>query len=150
MIDALIDETYILCEIAGMTWGIPSRVVQLVEMVDHITLLPGALPFVEGVVFTRGQVVPALSLRRRFGFELRPYDPRARLVVVRNEGRTVGLLVDSAREFVTIPDASIRPPEQIGALNVNYLTGIATLGERLVLMMQIEAILHYDAALMQH
>ncbi len=59
--------------------------------------------FVDGVVFSRGAVVPAVNLRARFGFERAPYDARTRLIVVQHGGRSVGLIVDSAREFVTIP-----------------------------------------------
>ena len=51
---------------------------------------------VDGVVFSRGQVVPALNLRARFGFERAPYDVATRLVVVQSDGRTVGLVVDAA------------------------------------------------------
>ena len=47
--------------------------------------MPNAAPFVDGVVFSRGQVVPAVNLRARFGFERAPYDVRTRLIVVKLE-----------------------------------------------------------------
>ena len=58
--------------------------------------MPNAAPFVDGVVFSRGQVVPALNLRARFGFERAAPDLRTRLLVVQSEGRSVGLVVDAA------------------------------------------------------
>ena len=61
-------ETYILFEIAGTTYGVTSRTVQQMEMVEHITPLPNAPAFVEGVVFTRAVrrvVAIAASVRRR-------------------------------------------------------------------------------------
>ena len=72
-------------------------------MIEHITPVPNAIPVVEGVVHARGRVVPALNLRVRFGFEKVSFDLRSRLLVVNVEGRVVGLLVDTAREFVRIP-----------------------------------------------
>ena len=72
--------------------------------------MPNAAHFVDGVVFSRGQVVPALNLRARFGFEKAPYDLSTRLLVVHAAGRSVGLIVDAAREFVSIDPASIQPP----------------------------------------
>ena len=90
----------------------------------------------KGVVFSRGQVVPVINLRARFGFERAKVDLRTRLLVVQTEGRRVGLMADDAREFMTIPDASISPPHQaIGGLSGNYLEGVATLGDRIVLVL---------------
>ena len=56
-------------------------------MVENVTGVPNAAHFVDGVVFSRGQVVPALNLRARFGFERADYDLRTRLLVVQHGGR---------------------------------------------------------------
>jgi len=115
------------------------------EMVEHITPVPNAPPFVEGVVFTRGQVVPAVNLRARFGFQKKPYDLKTRLIVVTDGARVVGLIVDTAREFVTIPSEAIQPPpEAIAGLSGKYLDGIATLGERLVLILNVAEVLKLE------
>jgi len=141
-------EPYILFELAGTTYGVHSQAVQQMEMVEHITPVPNAPEFVEGVVFLRGQVIPAISLRRRFGFPKAPYDLRTRLIVVRAAGRTVGLIVDNAREFVPIAGETIQPPpEEIAGLNGHYLSGIATLGERLALILDIAAVISQSEAL---
>ena len=66
------NHSFILFEVAGTTYGIASRDVQQMEMIDHITPLPNAPDYVDGVVFTRGQVIPAVNLRVRFGFERTP------------------------------------------------------------------------------
>lgn len=135
-------EPYILFELAGTTYGVRSQVVQQMEMIEHITPAPNAPGFVEGVVFLRGQVIPAINLRQRFGFPKAPYDLRTRLIVVRAGSRVVGLIVDSAREFVSISSEQIQPPpEGIAGLSGAYLSGIATLGERLALILDIEAVI---------
>src|SRR5688572_30586170 len=98
------------------------------EMVEQITPVPNAPAFVDGVVFSRGRVVPAVNLRLRFGFDRAPYDLRTRLVVVAHAGRAVGLIVDAAREFVTIPVADVQPaPEGLAGTSGSYLAGVATL-----------------------
>ncbi len=141
-------EPYILFELAGTTYGVRSQVVQQMEMIEHITPVPNAPDFVEGVVFLRGQVIPAINLRRRFGFPKVPYDLRTRLIVVRTGGRTVGLIVDSAREFVPLDPATIQPPpEGVAGLSGHYLAGIATLGERLVLILDPDAAIGQEAGL---
>lgn len=141
-------EPYILFELAGTTYGVRSQVVQQMEMIEHITPVPNAPDFVEGVVFLRGQVIPAINLRRRFGFPKISYDLRTRLIVVRSGGRTVGLIVDSAREFVPLDPATIQPPpEGVAGLSGHYLAGIATLGERLVLILDPDAVIGQEAEL---
>lgn len=136
-------EPYILFELANTTYGVRSDGVQQVEMIEQITPVPNAPTFVDGVIFSRGQVIPALNLRGRFGFERVPYDLRTRLVVVKTSGRTVGLIVDSAREFISIPLNAIRPPhETITGLSGRYLEGIATIGDRIILILNLDEVLN--------
>ncbi|RME94833.1 MAG: chemotaxis protein CheW [Verrucomicrobia bacterium] len=135
-------EPHILFELAGTTYGIPSRQVRQLEMIQHITPVPNAPPFVEGVVFTRGQVIPAIDLRTRFGFEKAPRDLRTRLLVVSHEDRTVGWIVDSAREFVHLDPAGIQPPpETLPEAARRCLRGAVLLGERPVLLIDVAAVL---------
>jgi purine-binding chemotaxis protein CheW len=135
-------EAFILFELAGTTYGVRSRLVQQMEMIEHITPVPNAPPAVEGVVLARGQVIPALSLRVRFGFPKIPYDLRARLAVVSSGGRTIGLIVDTAREFVHIPAGTIEPPpEAITGLSGKYLEGIATLDGRMILVLNLDEVI---------
>lgn len=136
-------ESYILFEIAGTTYALRSRSVQQMEMVEHITPVPNAPPFVEGVVFSRGQVVPIVNVRRRFGFDKKPHDLKTRLVVIAHNDRIVGLLVDSAREFVSIPKSAMQPPpEGISGLSGKYLQSIAKLGDRLILIIDVDELLN--------
>lgn len=129
-------DTYILFELAGSAYALRSDDIQQLEMVTEPTPVPNAPPFVDGVVSVRGQVMPAVNLRARFGFPRAPHDVRSRLLIVRTNGRTVGLIVDSAREFATIPSESILPPpEGMGMISGRYLRGLAHRGERLVLVL---------------
>jgi purine-binding chemotaxis protein CheW len=135
-------QTFILCELAGAIYGVPAAMVQHIEMVERITPIPNAPAAVEGVVFSRGQVIPVLNLRRRFGFEPIAHDIHTRLVVIHTGGRTVGLLVDTAREFITIPhDAVQPPPEPMNHLSGDYLEGIANISERLILILRVDELL---------
>jgi purine-binding chemotaxis protein CheW len=138
-------QTYILFEVAGATYALPSEVVRQMEMVDHITPVPNAPPYVDGLIFTRGQVVPALNLRRRFGMEGKAHDLRTRLIVLSHEGRTVALIADSAREFVSIAGDALRPPpDTLVGPAARYLRGIVLLGERLVFILDVERVLAVD------
>ncbi|QDU28914.1 Chemotaxis protein CheW [Anatilimnocola aggregata] len=138
-------QSFILFELANTAYALKSDVVQQMEMVEQITPVPNSPSFVDGVVFVRGQVVPVVNLRARFGFDRTVRDLRTRLMVVTHAGRTVGLLVDSAREFITVSTEAInQPPETITALSGRYLAGIASIGERLVLILDVAEVLNFQ------
>ena len=138
-----IPEAFIAFELAGTTYAVPSRSVQQVEMIEQITAVPNAPFAVEGVVYSRGEVIPAVNLRSRFGFEKIPISLRTRLIVVNIGGRTIGLMVDTAREFISIAPEVIQPPnEAISGMSGKYLKGIATFGDRIVLIVDLDEVIN--------
>ena len=139
-------ETYILFEVAGTSYAVASREILHMEMVETVTPVPNAAPFVDGIVLSRGQVVPVVNLRARFGFERIALDLRTRLVVVQTEGRVLGLLVDSAREFVDLGADGIRPPhEAMASATGAYVAGVATRNDRIVLVLDLAKLLEVSA-----
>src|SRR5262245_48667040 len=149
MADAANTETFILFSVAGTTYALRSRDVQHMEMLEHVTRVPNAAPFVDGVVFSRGQVVPAVNLRARFGFERIPYDVRSRLIVVGSGGRTVGLVVDEGREFLALPVSAIQPPhDAMAGLSGRYVDGIAALNDRLIVVLNLAQLLTFSEPLL--
>ena len=136
--------SYILFSVSGTTYALPTADVRHMEMIEDITRVPNAPSFVDGVVFSRGQVVPVVNLRVRFGFERAPVDLRTRLIVVQSASRTIGLLVDAAREFVSIPPDSVQPPhEALTGMSGRYVEGVASIGDRLILILNLERILSF-------
>lgn len=135
-------EPYVLFELGQCTYGVASRELEHMEMVGTITPVPDAAPFVAGITFSRGRVVPVIDLRRRFGLELMAPTLRARLIVVRDDGRTVGLIVDQASRFVALAPEAIQPlPPGLGEAGAGFLRGIATVDGRMVLMIDVGKVL---------
>lgn len=138
-------ESYVLFELAGSIYGIPSQSVRHIEMFEHVTLVPNANPAIDGVVFSRGKVIPALNLRVRFGFPKEKNTLRTRIVFATVHDRTVGLIVDTAREFQNIPVDSIGAIEEtLTGINGRYLKAVTNVGGRLVLILDLEAVLNVD------
>jgi purine-binding chemotaxis protein CheW len=136
-------DTFILFTVAGTTYALRSSDVQHMEMVEHVTRVPNAAPFVDGVVFSRGQVVPAVNLRARFGFERIPYDLRTRLIVVQSAGRQVGLIADNGREFLRVPGAAVQPPQEaLAGMSGRYIEGIVSVKDRLILVLNLGELLN--------
>ncbi len=138
-------DTYILFELHGSTYGLRSQDVLHIEMLEHITPVPNTTTAVEGVVFSRGRVIPALNLRVRFGFPRAAPTPSTRLIFLVVHQRTVALIVDAAREFRTLPPGAIRPvTETLVGIAGNYVRGVASIGDRLVLLLDVVAVLQLD------
>lgn len=138
-------ESYVLFELAGSVYGIPGESVRHIEMFEQVTAVPNANPAIDGVVFSRGQVIPALNLRVRFGLPRQPSTLRTRILFATVHDRTVGLVVDTAREFRYLPAETIGPITQtLTGINGNYLKAVTHIGERLVLILDVAAVLNVD------
>jgi purine-binding chemotaxis protein CheW len=135
-------ETYILFELADAVYGVRSSDVQHVEMLEHVTPVPNAAAAVDGVVFSRGQVLPVINLRARFGLPRQASTVQTRLIILNVHQRLVALLVDAARDFRRIPTDTVRPiQETLVGIGGNYVEGVATVKERSVLLLNVGAVL---------
>jgi len=138
-------DTFILFELNAALYGVRSADVQRVEMIEHITAVPNTAPAVDGVVFSRGQVIPVINLRARFGLPRQAATARSRLIVLQVRERVVGLVVDAAREFQKIPPETVRPiQETLVGIEGNYVGGVATVKDRNVLLLDVGAVLTLD------
>jgi purine-binding chemotaxis protein CheW len=132
-------EAYLLFEVAQAAYAVPSSTVQFVEMVEKITRVPNAPSFVEGVVSARGQIIPVISVRKRFHMEPAPINLRSRIIIVRVQDRLIGMLVDAAREFTRINTEEILPPpEMITGQIVEYIEGVIRRQDRLILVVNLQ------------
>lgn len=143
--DKKVTGSYILFDVSGTTYGINIRFVNQLEMIGNITPVPNTPEYLEGVMFSRGKVIPVINLRTRLGFEKVPYDFRTRVIVTNYKDRHVGLIADTAKEYVSISSDSIEPaPEFIRNQGGSYVEGVARIAERTVLIFNIEEILMKD------
>lgn len=134
---------YILFDLDGTTYAINSEVVIQMEMVESITPVPNVPEYVEGVVLSRGQVIPVINLRKRFGFSTIEPTIKSRLIVVSVDERKIALLVDNSREFMKIQSQNILPPpEAIAGLSGKYLNGVYSIGERIILIFKVDEIVN--------
>ena len=128
--------------VGGEEYGLELLRVREVIRVREITWLPRAPSFVKGVINLRGDVIPIIDLRDKFGLPSRPADADTRIVVVDVERRLIGMVVDSASQVVRIPPTQIDPPPlQLGGLPQEYIAGVGKLDERLVTLVNVDRLL---------
>lgn len=129
------NDLYVLFRVADADYVLSSNEVLHMESFTGATYVPGAPPYVAGLAQVRRRVVPVVDLRLRFGLPAIEPTLDSRIVVVRNEERCVGLLVDSAREVARLNADLFRPPPELVAQQAaGYVTSVAQSGTRLLLL----------------
>lgn len=136
------DMKAIVFELKGKEYAIEIDVVQSIERVMSITRVPNTPSYVRGVINLRGVVTPIVDLRERFGLETEEMDDRTRIIIVSLEEYDVGLVVDSANDVIDIPVGSIEPqPEVVGTVESEFIGGVAKIGGRLFVMLELTKVL---------
>jgi purine-binding chemotaxis protein CheW len=135
----------IVFQIEDKEYAIPVDKVSGIEKLLHITRVPKALKFVKGVINLRGVITPIIDLRVRFDFEEVEYDESTRIIIVILNDMEVGLIVDSANDVLDIPVESIEPqPEVVGHLASEYISGVAKIEKRLLVLINLEKALSLE------
>lgn len=136
------DNSYVIFKLGETYFGIKSKYIQQMEMIENITPVPNLPSYVDGVTLSRGKVIPVINLRKRLGMERIPYDIKTRMIVVKVGNREVGIVVDTAREYISIPPEKVQESfENIFGFPNRFLEGIVNLENRLILILNIEEIL---------
>ncbi|MFD9624297.1 chemotaxis protein CheW [Peribacillus muralis] len=137
----------IVFKIKDKEYAIPVDKVSGIEKLLHITRVPKAAHFVKGVINLRGVITPIIDLRVCFGFEEVEYDDSTRIIIVILDGMEVGLIVDSANDVLDIPLNSIEPqPEVVGQLASEYISGVAKIEKRLLVLINLENALNLEVS----
>lgn len=132
----------VVFRLAGEFYAVDIHQVREIIRVPEITRVPRTPEFVEGVINLRGSVIPIIDLRKRFGMEAARANDEQRIVVVELDDKTLGVIVDAVTEVLRIDRDKIEPPSPyIVSLDTQYITGIARLDERLVIMLDVDRVL---------
>jgi len=137
------ERQYVSFILAGEEYGVSILKVQEIIRFTKLTRVPHASEFVEGVLNLRGRVIPVIDLRKRFNLPgQQERDRNARIVVVEVDGKTVGMIVDGVSEVLQVSQKDIEPPPPLGAkVRVDFIEGMAKVGERLMILLEIDKIL---------
>jgi purine-binding chemotaxis protein CheW len=123
-------------------FGVEITDVREIVKVGHITRLPHVADYIEGVTNLRGEVIPVISLRKRFGLEAQENTQDSRIIMLEVNGSMVGFIVDSVTETLRLSEDAIEPPpSNIAGLKAHYLAGVGKLQDRLLILLEVDKIL---------
>ncbi|MEX1165563.1 MAG: chemotaxis protein CheW [Hydrogenophaga sp.] len=123
-------------------YGIDILRVQEIRSYEEPTRIANAQSFIKGVVNLRGVIVPVVDLRIKLGCEKVEYNGFTVVIVLNVRGRVVGAVVDSVSDVLELSGDVIKPaPEMNTTVDTGFITGIASVGERMLILMDIEALM---------
>ena len=138
----------IVFQLMNKEYAIPVNQVRSIEKIEHITRVPRTEKFIKGVINLRGVITPIIDLRSRFGLEEVAYSDSTRVIIAGFNDLEVGFIVDLANDVIDIPVDSIEPPpEVVGVAEADYINGVAKIGNRLLILIDLEKILNTEERL---
>ena len=136
---------YLTFRLGGEDYGIDILRVQEIRSYEAPTRLANAPSFVKGVINLRGVIVPIIDLRLKLGCDTAEYNDFTVVIVLNVKGAEIGAVVDAVSDVVGLTASAIKPAPQFqGQVDSNYVTGIAKLDERMLVVMDIEALMSSD------
>ncbi|HZY98013.1 MAG TPA: chemotaxis protein CheW [Candidatus Baltobacteraceae bacterium] len=128
--------------LGGEEYGVDIAQVQEIIRMVEITHVPRAPRFMEGVINLRGQLIPIIDLRTRFGMTRIDPTKGTRIVVTEIGSKRVGIVVDSVSEVLNIPTENVEDaPEMVAGVGTEYIQGVGKLGERLIIMLDLTMVI---------
>ena len=134
---------YLTFRLGGEEYGIDILRVQEIRSYEPPTRIANAPDYIKGVVNLRGVIVPIVDLRVRLGCAKAEYNHFTVVIVLNVKGRVVGAVVDSVSDVLELSAEAIRPapPMASNGTDNGHLTGIGSVGERMLILMDIEALM---------
>ena len=116
--------------------------VQEIRGYDQVTAIANSPAFIKGVINLRGAIVPIVDLRIKFNLPSVTYDPFTVVIILNVLNRIVGIVVDSVSDVLALKSNEIKPaPEFGGSFDTQYLMGLATVEERMLILVNIEQLM---------
>lgn len=139
------EKQLVIFELGKEFFGIEIAAVEGIVKMQEITKIPQSPSYMEGITNLRGSVLPIIDLQKRFGMTVQERTNDTRIINVNIGEIKIGMIVSSVNEVLTIDDSLIEPPPSIGtSINAEFITGIAKIDSRLVILLDLSKVLTAD------
>jgi len=140
-----IGQEFLIFTLGDEEYGIDILKVQEIRGYDQVTRIANTPSFIKGVTNLRGVIVPIIDLRVKFAQEDVTYNENTVVIVLNFENRVVGIVVDGVSDVLSLAQEQIRPaPEFAVTLSTEYLTGLGSIGDRMLILVDIEKLLNSE------
>ncbi len=123
-------------------YGIDILKVQEIRGYEAVTTIANAPAFIKGVINLRGIIVPIVDMRIKFKLGNVTYDETTVVIILNVANRMLGMVVDGVSDVTTLKPEEVKPAPEFGAgLDTQYLLGLGTLDERMIILVDIEKLM---------
>jgi purine-binding chemotaxis protein CheW len=123
-------------------YGVEILKVQEIRGYDAVTSIANTPDFIKGVINLRGVIVPIVDLRIKFNLGQVTYDPFTVVIILNIANRVMGVVVDGVSDVLELDASQIRPAPEFGSvLDTDYIIGLGTAGERMLILVDIERLM---------
>ena len=123
-------------------YGIDILKVQEIRGYETVTRIANAPEFIKGVINLRGIIIPVVDLRIKFKLGTPTYDQFTVVIILNIKGRVMGIVVDSVSDVMTLTPDQMRPAPDMGtAFESQYIIGLGTIDERMLILMDIDKLM---------
>ncbi|SEO70522.1 purine-binding chemotaxis protein CheW [Amphibacillus marinus] len=138
-------EKYIVFQLNGQEYGASIQQIVSIERIQEMVSLPQVSAFIEGITKLRGDVIPVIDLKTRMRLPSSEKTDQSRMLVALVDDLSVGFIVDAASDVIDINTSIIEDaPTTIKGVNANFLSGVAKLEDRLLLLIDLAYVLNYE------
>ncbi|KMT22005.1 chemotaxis protein CheW [Clostridium cylindrosporum] len=142
------EEQLVTFRLADEEYAINIGYVEEINRMTEITEIPRAPIFIKGIVNLRGNVIPALDLRKLFSLEEKEITDATRIIIVDIDNRRTGIIVDAVSEVLRFEKSLIEEPSSIlsSGVDAEYIDGVGKLdeGKRMVLILNLFKVLNFN------
>jgi len=143
--DGSMDNLYLTFHLGGEEYGIEIAYVIEIAGMQEITRIPRVPDFVKGVINLRGQVIPVIDVRTRFGLEFLEYNERTCAIVVKINNLTIGMLVDAVDEVINIPETQTSLPQAVAMSDSGrFVRGLGRINKKVIILLELSRIFSGD------
>ncbi|MDA2913208.1 chemotaxis protein CheW [Acidobacteriia bacterium AH_259_A11_L15] len=137
------ENQYLVFTLKSQRFGLQAVRVLEISSVLGTTPVPGAPPYIEGILNLRGRLATVINFRKKFSFEPKEHDEDTRIIIVEHGGFPIGILVDSVEEVIEIPDEKVQrlPKSATTPVSEQYVAGVGVLDSRLIILLNAEKVL---------
>lgn len=122
-------------------YGIKILQVQEIRGYESVTRIASAPEHVKGVVNLRGTIVPIVDMRIKFKLGEPTYNQFTVVIILNIQDRVVGMVVDSVSDVISLTAEQIKPAPDMGAMNTDYVVGLGTVDERMIILIDIDRLM---------
>lgn len=136
-------QQYIVVGLGSEQYGIDIKYVDNIVRQQRITRIPKAQRYFKGVINLRGEIIPVMSLRSKFGLEPDTFTNSTRIIIIKLEQQSsIGIIVDNVREVVTLQRDNIdKASFDTNDERAQYLSGVGKHGEGLITLLNIVGVI---------